>query len=143
TNVTLLPCPLYSSEQTEYYSYMNTKGSTYLISKNACGGDKNMISDFWSLYTFHSAKIVRPAFIATFGGLYCNAAQSVEMLELIMNGRMYDYAYYSSQFWGTLAGDITGASHANNLAKMASKKAKESQGYLDTYLENATKYGND
>ncbi|MBQ0124866.1 MAG: hypothetical protein KBS59_00910, partial [Clostridiales bacterium] len=135
-NVTLLPEPLYKAGD-DYKSYVNNKTSLYYISKNACNGDKNMISDFWNLYTYHSNKIVLPAFKTAFGSLYCQNEKAVDMLDIIMGSRTYDFAYYGADFYGTVSSWV--ATGENNLGKAATKEAKTIAQKLTTRLESVSK----
>ncbi|MBR6051720.1 MAG: hypothetical protein IKP68_11040 [Clostridia bacterium] len=136
-NTTVVPEPLYSSEtQHEYRSYVNNKGTTYLISKNACGGDKQMMADFINVFVYHSHKIVYPAFLTAYGQIYCQDEQSVDMLKIITSGINYDFSYYK----GNVMGLIQEMMHTgkNQLSRAANQYQKSLQSQIDTLVSNMT-----
>ena len=102
---TVVPEPLYvESDHPEYHSYVNNKGSLYLISKNACGGDTEMVANFLNLFVYHSHYLVYPAFLEAYGKIYCDDERSAEMLDTIVNGIVYDLGYYKNNpAWGNVA----------------------------------------
>ena len=102
---TVVPEPIYTeSENPEYRSYVNNKSSLYLIAKNACGGDKEMVSNFLNLFVYHSHYLVYPAFLEAYGKIYCEDERSAEMLDTIVNGIVYDLCYYKNNTaWGNVA----------------------------------------
>ena len=138
-NTTVVPEPLYSSEsQDTYVSYVNNKGTTYLISKNACGGNKQMISDFLNVFVYHSHKIVYPAFLTAYGQIYCGDEQSVDMLKIITGGIYYDFSYLGGS--GSVMGQIQKMmeSGKNDLSRAANKCQKTLQSELETLVNNMT-----
>ena len=138
-NTTVIPEPLYSSEtQDTYVSYVNNKGTTYMISKNACGGDKQMISDFFNVFVYHSHKIVYPAFLTAYGQIYCGDEQSVDMLKIITGGIYYDFSYLGGS--GSVMGQIQKMmeSGKNDLSRAANKCQKTLQSELETLVNNMT-----
>ena len=136
-NVTVLPQPLYQAEENPVYRfYVNEKTSWFKISKNACGGDKEMISDFLNVFIYHSNKIVYPAFRQTFGSVYCQDERAMEMLDYIINGRQYDLGYYKG-----LMGEITNMinTNKNELNRAANKLQKKLQQGIDDLMESFNK----
>ena len=136
-NTTVIPEPIYSSEtQHEYKSYVNNKGTTYVISKNACGGDKKMMSDFINVFVYHSHKIVYPAFLTAYGQIYCSDEQTVDMLKLITSSINYEFSYYK----GNVMGQIQEMMHTgkNTLSRAANSFQKSLQSQIDTLVSDMT-----
>ena len=136
-NTTIIPEPLYSSEtQNEYTSYVNNKASTYKVSKNACGGDMKMVSDFLNLFVYHSHKIVYPEFLTFYGQICCNDENTPEMIDMIVGGINYDMCYYKGNVMGLLADMIhTGK---NQLNRAANSFVKTLQSQIDTLVDEMT-----
>ena len=133
-NVTPLPLPLYEADAScDYRFYVNTKASYMNVSANAFGGNKKLMSDFINMYTFHSNKIVLPAFIKAYGQLYCQDAHAVEMVRYIMNNRHYDYGCYNTTIngYGEVGDELT-----NNTPGLFSSKVAK-------FVANAKKAIND
>ena len=136
-NVTVLPEPLFEAQENpEYKFYVNEKTSWFNISKNACGGDKEMISDFLNVFVYHSNKIVYPAFRQTFGSVYCQDERAMEMLDYIIAGRHYDFGYYK-QVMGQITTMIT--NNKNELNRAANKFKNTLEGYINDLVANMTK----
>ena len=137
-NVTVLPEPLYQAQENpEYKFYVNTKSSYYGVSKNACGGDMDMISDFLNVWVYHSNKIVYPAFRQAYGSIYCQDERAMEMLDYIINGRQYDLSYHK----GTSAmGQVQDFIHQgkNTLNRAANSFVKTLQSMVDTFVDDMT-----
>ena len=140
-NVTVVPQPLYEADSScDYKFYVNSKASCFFISANACGGDMKMVAEFLNVLTYHSNKIVLPEFIKTWGGIYCQDEQAVDMLAYIMNGRQYDYAYYKNgngAVYGQASGFITD-NKAKNFQRAASGWVGDIENDLATTLLNMT-----
>ena len=137
-NATIIPEPLYSSTQDKYTFYVNNKASTYLVSKNAAGGDKKMVSDFLNVFVYHSNKIVYPEFLKHYGQVCCNDERTVDMLKIVTQGVVYDYSYYGAS--GSVMGLIAEMMHTgkNELNRAANKYQKTLQNAFDTYLDDMT-----
>ena len=133
-NVTVLPEPLYEAQENpDYKFYVNTKVSYYAISKYACGGNTEMMSDFINLWVYHSNKIVYPAFRQAYGSIFCQDERAMEMLDYILNGRVYELAYIK----GTTAyGEILKfiSTGKNDLNRAANKLVKGLQEVVDTFV---------
>jgi len=137
-NVTVLPEPLYQAQENPTYKfYVNTKSSYYMISKNACGGDKDMISDFINVWVYHSNKIVYPAFRQAYGSIYCQDERAMEMLDYIINGRQYDLSY---QKLTSAMGQVQDFIHQgkNTLNRAANSFVKTLQSAVDTFVDDMT-----
>ena len=136
-NYTILPEPLYSSEtQSEYKGYVNNKGTTYVISKNACGGDKQMISDFFNTFVYHSHKIVYPAFITAYSQIYCSDERSAEMFEIVTQGIEYDLSYYRGNVMGLIQKMMETGKNDLNRAANTFKQSLQKQ--IDALIDNMT-----
>ena len=136
-NTTIIPEPLYSSEtQDKYTTYVNNKGSTFVVSKNACGGDSKMTADFLNILVYHSHKIVYPAFLTFTGQICCNDENTPEMIDIIVNGLNYDLCYYKGNVMGQLAEMMhTGK---NQLNRAANSFVKTLQGQIDLLVDDMT-----
>ena len=137
-NVTVLPEPLYQAQENpEYKFYVNTKSSYYAVSKNACGGDMDMISDFINVWVYHSNKIVYPAFRQAFGSIYCQDERAMQMLDYIINGRQYDLSYQKNT---NAMGQTQDFIHQgkNTLSRAANSFVKTLQSMLDTFVDDMT-----
>ena len=132
-NVTVLPEPLYQAqEDPTYMFYVQNKTSYYRVSKNACGGDKEMISDFLNVFVYHSNKIVYPAFLQTFGSVYCQDERAIDMLQYIVNGRQYDLGYYKGNVMGLLQEMIH--TNKNQMNRAANQWKNSLQTQIDTLV---------
>jgi len=137
-NVTVLPAPLYQAEENPTYKfYVQNKTSYYKVSKNACGGDKEMISDFLNVFVYHSNKIVYPAFRQTYGSVYCQDERAMEMLDYIIAGRQYDLGYYKGNVMGQIMEMIHG--NKNQMNRAANSFVKTLNGFIDTLVDETTK----
>ncbi len=137
-NVTVLPAPLYQAQENpNYMFYVQNKTSYYKISKNACGGDKDMISDFLNVFVYHSNKIVYPAFRQTFGSVYCQDERAMEMLDYIISGRQYDLGYYKGNVMGQLQEMIH--NNKNQMNRAANSFVKTLNGLITDLVDTATK----
>ncbi|MCQ2770472.1 MAG: hypothetical protein MJ236_01565, partial [Clostridia bacterium] len=125
-NAVCLPEPLFSSEQDGYYSNVNTKDSLWVVSKNACNGNIDAISDFLNVFVYHSNKIVLPAFIATYGGIYCQDQRATELVEAVMSHRVYDMGYHPGGIYGLISTIVTEGN--NNYSTAATKWANRTLG---------------
>ena len=135
-NYTIIPEPLFSSDQDEYKGYVNNKATTYVISKNACGGDKAMISDFFNVFVYHSHKIVYPAFITAYSQIYCSDERSAEMFEIVTQGIEYDFSYYRGNALGLMQDMIH--KNKNELNRATNKLMSSIQSKIDELLDNMT-----
>jgi len=138
-NTTIIPEPLYSSEtQDKYTTYVNNKGSTFVVSKNACGGDKKMTADFLNVLVYHSHKIVYPEFLLFYGQICCNDENTPEMIDIIVNGLTYDYSYYGAG--GTVMGQLAEMIHTgkNQLNRAANSLQRTLQNAINTYVDDMT-----
>ena len=139
-NVTVIPEPLYEVDPNcNYMSYVNTKSSYFYASANAFGGNLNQTANFINLYCYHSNKLVFPAFLNTYGNLYCNNERASEMLSYVIGNRQYDYAYYNSAgVFGEVSNFINNDT-ANQFTRAVAKKfVPGTQEQIDNLLQNLT-----
>lgn len=140
-NVAPIPLPLYeASENCDYRFYVNTKASYLSVSANAFGSNKKLMADFLNMYTFHSNKIVLPAFLKAYGQLYCQDQHAIEMVQYIINNRHYDYGNYNTTINGygevvAMFVDGTPGLFTTKAAKMAANGKKT----ISTLVETMTK----
>lgn len=135
-SVSPLPMPLYKAGD-DYHTYVNNRGAFYGISKNACGGNADMISDFWNLYAFHSNKIVRPAILKFIGEINCSNENAPEMVDIVMNSRTYDFVYHNCNTYPALGTDIL--NNVNNVGKAANSWVKDINKSINEYLDYISK----
>ena len=119
--VGVVPHPLFNEQQERYYSYVNNQCPLYLVPTSY----KNMqeIADFFTLFAAHSSKIVRPAFINTYKYSYVSDEESSEMIELILDTRIFDPCYHygvGSSFEG-LIGTMLSKTGKNQFASAVRK----------------------
>ena len=89
--VGVLPHPLYSEDQSGYHCYVNNQAS--IVVAPTSYSDMETLADFFTLFAYHSSKIVRKAFINTYKYSYASDEDSAEMVDLILNCRVYDVGY--------------------------------------------------
>lgn len=127
----IVPQPLLSEGHGEYVHYVNNQAPFYLIPTSY--PDMQEIADFFTLFAAHSQKIVRSAFVNTYKYTYASDEESAEMVDLILNTRIYDPGYlfnFASGFdsmitGGTLLGR-TGSNVFSSAAKRYSNQINES-----------------
>ena len=88
----ILPLPLLDENQDEYHCYVNRHAVSPLAVPTSYS-DVDVVSDFLTLFAYHSSMIVRPAFINTYKYTYTSDEESAEMLDIILNSRVYDPGY--------------------------------------------------
>jgi hypothetical protein len=89
--VGVLPQPLFDETQTDYHCYVNNQASILVIPTSF--SDMSILSDFLTLFAYHSSKLVRTAFVNTYKYTYASDEDSAEMVDLILNCRVYDVGY--------------------------------------------------
>lgn len=130
----IVPQPLYDENQTEYYHYVNNQAAFYLIPTSYA--DMETIADFFTLFAAHSQKLVRTAFINTYKYNYASDEESGEMLDLILNSRVYDpgYLFSFSEFDGIMQ-NLMEKTGANNFASAANRYESKTNANIATYEE--------
>ena len=92
--VGVLPQPLFDETQTDYHCYVNNQASILVIPTSF--SDMSILSDFLTLFAYHSSKLVRTAFVNTYKYTYASDEDSAEMVDIILNSRVYDVGYINS-----------------------------------------------
>ena len=90
--VGILPFPKFDENQENYFNYVNNQGTYYTVPVSY--SDIDTISAFFDLFAYHSQKIVRSAFIDLYKHSYASDEDSGEMLDLILDSRIYDPGYF-------------------------------------------------
>jgi hypothetical protein len=88
----ILPLPLMDENQEEYHCYVNRHAVSPLAVPTSYS-NISVVSDFLTLFAYHSSMIVRPAFINTYKYTYTSDEESAEMLDIILDSRVYDVGY--------------------------------------------------
>ena len=129
--VGVLPQPLLNDSQKEYHCYVNDKATVLVIPTSY--SDMSVISDFLTLFGYHSQMIVRKAYINTYKYTYASDEDSAEMVDIILNSRIYDAGYIDG-FATTMDGYVsTMISTSKNQYSNASKKFSPQ---VDTNIED-------
>ncbi len=132
--VGVLPQPLYEEGQDEYHCYVNNRAAFMCIP--TAFADMEVIADFFTLFAYHSSKIVRTAYINTYKYTYASDEESGEMVDIIVDSRVFDPGYlgnFSTQMDGYVSTMITGKN--NGYTKAAARYANTDTAKLDEYKE--------
>ena len=137
SNYGILPFPKYDESQSEYYSTCLDNYSVLCIPNNA--ENPEMIGALSEAMACESKKTVIPAYYeSALQGKYSRDAKSVEMLDLIMDGRTYDLSVLYSASAGGAYGLFTSTMRSGNMFASAyaasEKKIKNSVEKLYTQL---------
>ena len=84
--------------------------------------DMATLADFLTLFAYHSQMIVRKAFINTYKYTYASDEDSAEMVDIILDSRVYDVGYintFATQMDGYVS---TMISNGKNQYKNAASK---------------------
>ena len=90
----ILPMPMPSADQHRYY-HLPDNHSTFLSIPTAYA-NMEVISQFLTLFAYHSYMLVYPAFLNTYKYTYASDEESGEMVDLITNSISYDPGYIGS-----------------------------------------------
>ncbi len=91
----VLPIPKFDKEQDRYYAHSNPIGTTLSIPTSTAQNDMNQFAGVLEMYCLLSQKLVRPAYYeVTLMTRNVQDLESAEMLDLILNSRVYDLAAY-------------------------------------------------
>ena len=130
--VGVLPQPLLNDSQQSYHCYVNDKATVLVIP--TAYADMSVISDFLTLFAYHSSMIVRKAYINTYKYTYASDEDSAEMVDIILNSRIYDAGYidgFSTGMDGYVSTIIN--NRKNNYTKAAASFATKDQAAIDEY----------
>ena len=118
--VGVLPQPLYEEGQDSYHCYVNNQASILVAPTSY--SDMATLADFLTLFAYHSQMIVRKAFINTYKYTYASDEDSAEMVDIILDSRVYDVGYintFATQMDGYVS---TMISNGKNQYKNAASK---------------------
>ena len=96
--------------------------------------DMATLADFLTLFAYHSQMIVRKAFINTYKYTYASDEDSAEMVDIILNSRIYDVGYidgFSISMDGYISTMIS--SKKNQYAKASENYAKKDAVTIEEY----------
>ncbi|MCR5458244.1 MAG: hypothetical protein K6F14_09270 [Clostridiales bacterium] len=130
--VGVLPQPLLNASQENYHCYVNDKATVLMIPTSY--SDMAVIADFLTLFSYHSQMIVRKAYINTYKYTYASDEDSAEMVDIILNSRIYDVGYidgFSISMDGYISTMIS--SQKNQYAKAAENFAKKDSANIEEY----------
>jgi len=110
----ILPHPKYNEEQAEYYGPVNYHWATFEVVP-ITNGRPDMTGHMMDALGYHSQQIVTPTYVEkTIQGKTLRDEESIEMLDLILDSRVYDLA--SIYDWGGIS------SMFNELGNSATKQ---------------------
>ncbi len=130
--VGVLPQPLFDENQERYYCYVNDQ--MYIMLAPVAYSDMSVLSDFLTLFAYHSSMIVRPAFVNTVKYTYSSDEESAEMIDIILDSRVYDPGYITK-----ISTDMDGyvstiiSNKKNNYTQAATKFAKSSTTNIENF----------
>ena len=130
--VGVLPQPLLNESQENYHCYVNDKATVLMIPTSY--SDMAVIADFLTLFGYHSQMIVRKAYINTYKYTYASDEDSAEMVDIILNSRIYDVGYidgFSISMDGYISTMIS--SKKNQYAKASENYAKKDAVTIEEY----------
>jgi hypothetical protein len=130
--VGVLPQPLFDETQTDYHCYVNNQASILVIPTSF--SDMSILSDFLTLFAYHSSKLVRTAFVNTYKYTYASDEDSAEMVDIILNSRVYDVGYINS-FSTDMDGYISSmiSNRKNQYVNAANKFSTAATAKIDEY----------
>ena len=88
----VLPQPLYTEGQDSYHCYVNTYAATLGVPTSFM--DIDIVSNFLTLFAYHSSKLVRTAFVDTYKK-YADD-ENAGMIDIILDSRVYDPGYFGN-----------------------------------------------
>ena len=135
----ILPMPMPTADQQRYY-HLPDNHSTFL-SVPVAYENMEVISQFLTLFAYHSYKIVYPAFLNTYKYTYASDEESGEMVDLILNSVSYDPGYLgglATSFDGYIPTMVTGGK-LNNFTKAAEQYTKSLEQKIADYREKIAK----
>ena len=130
--VGVLPQPLYEEGQESYHCYVNNQASIVVCPTSF--SDMTVLADFLTLFAYHSQMIVRKAFVNTYKYTYASDEDSAEMVDIILNCRVYDVGYintFSTSMDGYISTMIS--SKKNNYTKASTSYATKDTAAIDDF----------
>ena len=89
--VGVLPMPMYEEGQGRYYCYSQPRGISILVVPTAYK-NLDVISQFYTLFAYHSSKLVLPAYLNTYKYSYTSDEESAEIVSLILDSVSFDFS---------------------------------------------------
>ena len=89
--VGVLPMPLYQEGQERYYCYAQPRGISILVVPTSYK-NLDVISQFYTLFAYHSTKLVYPAYLNTYRYTYTSDEESAEIVGLILDSVAFDFS---------------------------------------------------
>lgn len=130
----IAPIPKFSTEQKNYYSYVQDQVSSFGIS--AVIGDENrqeMLAAVLECMAYHSYKLVRPAYYDTsLSSRYMQDPQSKEILDLIFDSLNFDFSSSCSNI-------LTGAVIRDNLRPILSGNSNRVSSATRSWSKSVTR----
>lgn len=118
----VLPYPLYDTDQASYYHMMHTTGSVVSIPRNI-KSDIEYVSSMIEAMAYHSkTTLTRQYYEVNLTTKYAKDKESGPMIDLILETRVFDLAYYYS--WGNVVSTVANALHAESNTSVASSSKK-------------------
>ena len=124
----ILPFPKFNEEQSEYYTYCLDNYSVLMVPNNV--ENPEMVGALIEAMSCESKKSVMPAFYETaLQDKFTRDKRSVEMLDLLMDGRTFDVSIlFSASFSNT------------RLAWLLRDTVRDKLPYVSTYEKNMSAY---
>ena len=130
--VGVLPQPLFNEDQEAYHCYVNDQA--YITVAPVGYSDMAVLSDFLTLFAYHSSKLVRPAYINTIKYTYTSDEESSDMIDIILDSRVYDVGYickFSTSMDGYVSTMISGKK--NQYVKAAANFSSKDNATIEEY----------
>ena len=89
--VGVLPLPMIDESQGRYYCYAQPRGISMLVIPTSYS-NVEVISQFFTLFAYHSMKLVYPAYLNTYKYTYTSDEESAEIVGLILDSVVYDFS---------------------------------------------------
>jgi len=132
----IIPYPKYNEEQTNYYTMSDGAHGTMMIPKTI--SDKEMTSIIIEALNAETYKQVVPAYFDTsLQNRYARDTGSSEMLEIILNGRVFDFGYIHSLQLAYIIRNQVSKNQSNTESEYASKIAEAEATYASIVEEYA------
>lgn len=115
-NFGVLPYPAYDEAQINStgYSHYVVAHLIYTCVPTTINYDLDIIWNFLELYGYHSRYIVYPEYLNLYKYEYTNSEEDAQMVDLILNTRSFDLAYYGN--WGSAESELwSGVKSGNNV----------------------------
>ena len=135
--VGVLPMPLYEEGQSRYYCYSQPRGISILVVPTSYK-NLDVISQFYTLFAYHSTKLVYPAYLNTYKYSYTSDEESAEIVDLILNSVSFDFSNITElqgcrDFLGYIATIMS--TKKNQVVAAANRYSSTLEGSLKDYTD--------